>query len=470
MGRCCDSSSEKCCKPKPKCISPVKQCVNFGYWGAPRSLKCPVPKIYSQCEIHKIPTGSLYFAQRKDYIGTLRNLIDQECINAIGIILQVRNGNSKHTLVFTLPFGGTATLVPLASLINDPVIEAQWVRPLFPTCNKCTDEKRLRTLSFLISRFMNAPYERDGAQVARSIFGLPTQNPSCDSFTDTELVYRVLKMAGLLGDNCCPKYCNQPVPGACCNSTVNISTCSTLPCDDTCCESSCESNDCDDCEPDGYLATSAKISEFARQIGSCLDTCWFAPLVPVFTACPDGGAESAAINAAFSSQAGRITGAIRHLVDCWNCKKEGPCGCKTRCPPIIKDDCPCNGTTGASVSCRLCCNKVDPACAQAAIDGIKYIYSVVTDINIAGLPGTISATIDGAEFTAASNAVLLLLQTLTCECLDPIQVTTTGTVSKTVALVEPDTQPQINCAQICCNGTYFVNNVPVPQGVGVLGI
>lgn len=458
--KCCSSSSssDKCC-PKTssptKCSSSLKSCYNFGYWCEPRPLKCKVPKIYDECNFDKIPTGSIWLAQMHDCFGVLRTLVNGECFNHIGIVIQGKFGCEKVTLVFTINYGGVASLIPLKSLAHNPLIINQVVRPIFRTCNKCTDRKRLKVLQNLIGHYVSAPFEQDGAQVARNLFNLPIQNPTCTSFTDTELIYTILTKAGLLGDNCCPEYCNNPQPGGCCNGDVDLSTCSVLPCDKTCCTSS-SSSDCSDCEPDGYLAASAQITDFLG-CDSCLDLCWFAPQVKVFHHCPSGAEKNSALDAAFGSQGPGLIHDIRLLVDCWGCGNSSPCsGIKTRCPPIATSDCGCAGGEGG----LICPTKVTGAQVATALIAINTIYSQISGVNYADLPEPIGTTFDGNDMTVLFNQIRVLLQKLGCCVADPFVIAEDSTRNITIEFVEPETVVVVSNA---------CNNVVVATG-GVLGL
>lgn len=350
------------------CKEDRKKC--YGYWGEPRDPKCPFPCKYEECNFDEIPHGSLYFAEHWDLYGAIRSLAAKQKYSLIGIVLQLSDKNDgkckKKPYVLTVMYDQVVRLYPLCQLVNDPLVINQLVRPKYRTCNKCTDREQDEYLMKIARKYLRAPFETNSPQVARSIFDIPASNPNECSYTDTELVYRILYEAALIGD-CCPKddakiQCMQK----CSKFDVESCSCdsdpckckSKKPCDKSCCASSSSSADCPPCDKvDCYRASSVSICDFFT--ADNLDLRWYAGKIPVYTACLDACKRTEAIDRAFSQQKNKVIGNIRDLVSCWlsgdsmaywkgnacsPCGKESPfCGKESpRCDPCEKPKCaPC---------------------------------------------------------------------------------------------------------------------------------
>lgn len=324
---------DKCCKEAKKC---------FGYWGVPRELKCGVPCQYDQLRFKDIPNGSIYFAERWDAYGALRSLASAQKWSLIGIIVQIgRNRQESQPHVFTVFYNKTVALIPLVELMQDPLVISQGVRSKLRACNSCAEADQVRFLTRVIRRYLGAPFESNGAQVARSIFDIPAINPNEDSYVDTELVYRVLFESALIG-NCCPPNEIPDCPIQKCSQfddySVESSAC-TLPCDKKCCESS-SSSTCNPCDKvDVYRASSVSICDFIT--ADYLDMRWYYPMASIYTEPMDACRREIAINQSFAQDGPCLLMNIRQLVTLWQSGFSFPNWKTNKCNPCepIKLDC-----------------------------------------------------------------------------------------------------------------------------------
>jgi len=417
-------SRDKKCKDEKIC---------FGHWGEPRDPKCPFPCKYEECNFDEIPNGSIYFAEHWDLYGAVRSLAAKQRYSLIGIVLQLCDGKKKETkkpYVLTVMYDQRVKMYPLCQLVNDPLIMSQLVRPKFRACNKCVDREQDEHLVKLARHYLGAPFEENSPQVARSIFDIPASNPNTCSYTDTELVYRILFEAGLLGD-CCPKdepkkQCLQKCKPDCDQSSDSCECKSKKPCDKTCCGSSSSSAECPPCNKvDCYRASSVSICDFFT--ADNLDLRWFAAPVGVYTACLDACKRTEAIDNAFAHQKNKVVGNIRDLVGCWlsgdsmaywkgnSCS---PCGRRSSfCGKEISDDSshrekrkcgkehadPCNKRCD-SVLCRN---------AETAMLTLLQVVGQLINTETPGSPQTYRV-VDGNLMVAYFQAVLDFLASI-CE-------------------------------------------------------
>lgn len=315
----CDRSHDKKCKKK----------ICFGHWDQPRAPKCPYPCKFEECNFDEIPTGSIYFAEHWDLYGAQRSGASKQKYSLIGIVLQLSDKRSsdckKKPYVLTVMYGQRVKLYELCHLVNHPLIISQAVRPKFRACNKCVDKEQEEYLIKVACEYLGKPFEENSAQIARSIFDIPASNPNECSYVDTELVYRILYQAALLGD-CCPKdtpkehclqKCSKFDKESCSCESDPCKCKSKKPCEKTCCGySSSSTEECPPCDKiDCYRASAVSICDFLT--GDNLDLRWYASLTPVYTACLDPCKRSEAVDQAFAQQMRSVTKNLRDLVGCW---------------------------------------------------------------------------------------------------------------------------------------------------------
>jgi hypothetical protein len=416
--------------------------VCFGHWGEPRELKCKVPCEYTQCDEDKIPNGSIYVARRYDYYGTLRSLAKRQCWTLIGIIVQTRQGEcGKVPQVFTILYNGRAELIPLSQLSCDPLIERQAVLPRLRACNECVSRKINEQLFCEVKKYLNIPFQCDGSQVVRNIFGLPARNVSMKSMTDTQLVYSVLFATGLLGDKCAcddsssssSPPCRKPQCRTRC--TCDSSSSSTPACDKSCSKSS---QGCSECQIDCLRAGSVTIGDFLQnkicatackceipvQGDNCLNLLWFGNLVPVATTCPRGGRD-AAIDAAFAAQSLPIAEDFRDIVDCFQCGKDTPCEPQVACSKCN----PCG-----TVSCPI--NASDIQCALTALNSLWSQLSGV-QYGATPVPPSLTPALNGNFLEAQFNTIQATLASGLCQKPAPFLTSSSYTVTATISFT-PD--------------------------------
>jgi hypothetical protein len=324
--RRCESSSES----SSVCH---KQKVCFGYWGVPRPLKCGVPCQYDQFKFCEIPTGSIYFAQRWDAYGAMRSLASSQRWSNVGIIFQVgsKSRGERFPAVLTVQYNGRVEFTPLRTLVEDPLVIVQGVRVRQRAHDHCTENELCQYLFRIAKRYLGAPFETNGAQVARSIFDIPAINPSEDSFTDTELVYRVLFEAALLGD-CCPpdEIKDFPIQKCCDKSSFSIS--SSDACKKSCCSSSESSASCNDCQKvDLYRASAVSVCDFIT--ADYLDMRWYYPIASIYTEPMDACRRDLAITQSFGEQGPCLLRDMRQLVTLWQSGFSFPDFKTNKCDP-----------------------------------------------------------------------------------------------------------------------------------------
>jgi hypothetical protein len=356
----------------------------------------------------------------------------------IGIIIQTRQGEcDKVPNVFTILFDGRAELIPLSKLSCDPLIERQAVLPRLRACNECVSRKINEQIFCEVRKYLGIPFQCDGSQVVRNIFGLPARNVSMKSMTDTQLVYSVLFGAGLLGDKCAcddssssssRPQCRKPKCRTKC--TCDSSSSSSDVCDKSCSKSS---SGCSECQIDCLRAGSVTIGDFLQnktcptsckceipiQGDNCLNLLWFDNLIPVATTCPRGGRD-AAIDAVFSQQSASIADDFREIVDCFQCGKDTPCE-----PQIACSKCnPCG-----AVSCPV--NVTD---AQCALTALSSIWTQISGVQYGPTPNppSLTPTLNGNFLESQFNNIQKVLAAALCQKPSPFQTTSAYTVTATI--------------------------------------
>lgn len=475
----CDRSHGKDCK-KIYC---------FGDWDNPRPPKCPYPCKFEECNFDEIPTGSLYFAEHWDYYGALRSGASKQKYSLIGIVLQLSDKRDKHDCktkpyVLTVKYNGVVRLFQLCDLMNDPLIISQAVRPKFRACNKCVDKEQNDYLYKIAREYLGKPFEENSPQIARSIFDIPASNPNECSYTDTELVYRVLYRAALIGD-CCPEettkeYCMKACKQSECSCNSDPCKCNKKPCEKTCCAYSSSTAECKPCDKiDCYRASAVSICDFLTD--NNLDLRWYAPLVQVYTSCVDPVKRSEAVNHAFAQQMRQVTKNVRDLVGCW---LGGDSFCYWKgnsCSPCEKRSSYCGKEVTKkheSSSCAVvkkydCKKKHDHACDQRCdtvlcrnAENMMVTLLLVIEqlINLdnpgsAGEAGIIYRLTDGNLLVAYLQRVIDFMSSIcndTCEKIS-FSVPSTSYVTYTVGnLLEVPQIPlmdlKVNCEEDICEG------------------
>ncbi len=445
----CESSSSSSI---PECSELGCEKICFGHWGAPKCNKCDRVNEYEECDFDKIPTGSLWFGFQIDAFGTVRTLASKECWNRVGIVVQAKAKRDvpqtgcgckkvckcyvKVPMVFSIWYNGQISFEKLSTLSRQPTMRKMAVRPLKPSCNRCTDEKLVKHLWCVMEEYLKqkVSFEKDGAAVMRGLFNLDVSNPNFQSYSDTKLVYSVLFKAALLNDKGC---CEQSSPS--CSSpessgrTTSRLTCESNPCESTCCESS---SVCDKCELDCFQASQATIKDFLYSTADCgcLDLRWFSSLVPVFTKNAYRGLDEA-IDEAFACQGGRLLKDLRQIAGAWISGRDLPCcnqcrDCNGRANPNYKPgkdaDCGC-GEKKNECSSSTACPPVSCQEATAALTALDTIYTYLSGVNYANLPTPLPITLNGNDLTTLFNTIRAVVQQTQCQCLTPYVVNSTYT-------------------------------------------
>jgi hypothetical protein len=401
-------------------------------------------------------------------------LASKECFNRVGIVIQVKEKKEieqssssssssgkcgctkkkdckcyvKVPFIFSVGYNGCVSLTKLSTLAKDKTIRKMAVRPIKPTCTKCTDRKRLKQLWCVIKAFLkqNVSFEKDGSAVMRNLFNMDVSNPNFESYSDTKLIYTVLYKAALLNDKGC---CESSSP-SCSSSetsgrTTSRLTCESKPCESKCCDSS---SDCSKCTVDCFQASQSTIKDFLYSTADCgcLDLRWFSSLVPVYTECGCRGVDEA-VDEAFRAQSKRLIKDLRSIAGCWLSGRDVPCcnqcrDCNGRADPNYKNgsnDCGCGKKADSCNSSAEC--KVSKECVAEALHNLDVLYTYLSGVNYGNVPTPIPTTLNGNDLTALFNQIRGTIQQSVCAKLDPYQISSTYTYPPTGGIVVNFTLP-----------------------------
>lgn len=495
-----DRSRDKC-----------KEKICFGHWGQPTDPKCDYPCKFEECNFDEIPDGSLYFAEHFDLYGAIRAGAAKQKYSLIGIVLQLSgkaSGGKKKPYVLTVMYDQTVKLYPLCDLVNNPLIFSQAVRPRFRSCNKCVDKDINRYLGKVAGRYLSSPFEENSPQIARSIFDIPASNPNDCSYTDTELVYRILFEAALLGD-CCPKsepkeYCIQKCSKfdeKDCSCESDPCSCKPKkPCEKTCCSyDSSSTAECPPCDKvDCYRASAVSICDFLT--GEHLDLRWFyTKPIPVYTACLDPCDRSKAVDRAFAQQSRKVVGNIRDLVGCWLANDSfafwkgnscSPCGRQSDfCGKEVQKKV-CEESSSSKYSCKgkhenPCDQRCDSTICRNAETTAQILLQVVNQLINVNSPGgpsgdeIIFRVVEGNLMIAYFQRVLDFLVSICDEPCERLNFSPASTTYVTYSingnlLANPFAGMNFNCEKDICEGAkesirllkVLVNQLVMPRYPG----